>query len=767
MVSNVPLMDAVPRSLANPYPAQQVHKLLSRKYQVATFNWAPSDTAGTNIAQIAFPDVLTALPHNADILSQFRWLISDVSVEVRLNSTPFHLGSLAFSFVPRANLTHTVGSNAYGTFIQRMCAKPFIASASSVNNLTFDLPRLAPTVKDDVHDSEGCKVGLLVVDVLNPLTLAGSDATPSTLTVSIFASLKNPDVSGYGYQPPANSRIRSLVRDFARKQSSVVQEAHDKASTGSGSTTLDATNLLSSVVKSVGTVLNPIEGIASSIAQFAPAFGLSKPYSVATPVPSALLPYYGMNSSHGVFTGEKTSLSPEAGLLDTKVNFLKKNKISDVIGTPSFMGSFSIDSNTATDTALFTYVVSPSVGYNDTVNAQYIPSYCAYVASCFKHYRGGMKYFFQFITSQFTTARVRISHFPSTSAPVSLEDYGGDIVSSIVDIRGDTNFTFTVPYQSPQTYTPVPGYHGLNETDNIDAMDISSTVVFSLVNPVSTPDSAGSTVVYVNIWAAAAEDMEFMTYIGPQSRKPSHEPNFARKQSLALTFAKPFPGLINCGSSGEIGFVRPERVDTIEDMLMRPAIVLNPPGGSDFGSSWAAIPNTTDVSSFGTEFASPLQHFTQLFRYYRGGLRYRVETPTLTTTPTVYSMAVREDIAIKDGASYIDGNAAIVQSTLSPVVDVEVPWSDRNYCRSYYGATMTQDESDPSTVTCFHTSAPTPWKPNRVWISVSDDFLQGYLMPPPVYQYQAPPVPVPTRGKETPAQQSQSKLFHDLLKVST
>ena len=100
MVSNVPLMDAVPRSLANPYPAQQVHKLLSRKYQVATFNWAPSDTAGTNIAQIAFPDVLTALPHNADILSQFRWLISDVSVEVRLNSTPFHLGSLALLFRP-------------------------------------------------------------------------------------------------------------------------------------------------------------------------------------------------------------------------------------------------------------------------------------------------------------------------------------------------------------------------------------------------------------------------------------------------------------------------------------------------------------------------------------------------------------------------------------------------------------------------------------------------------------------------------------------
>ena len=304
MVSETPLLDAIPRSLANPYAPQQVTKLLSRKYQVATFDWEPSDIAGTNLAQIAFPDVLNALPHNADILSQFRWLVSDVSVEVRLNSTPFHLGALAFSFIPRASLLHNVGANAYGTFIQRMSSRPYVASASSVNNLTFDLPRLAPTVKDDIHTHDSCEIGLLVADVLNPLTLAGSDSTPSTLHVSIFASFKMPDVSGYGYQPAASSRVRYLVKDFARKQSAVVSEAHDKASSGSGSSNLDAVSLGSSIIKVVSDVVAPLQGVADSIAQFAPALGLSRPFSVATPVPSALLPYYGMNSSHGVFTGK-------------------------------------------------------------------------------------------------------------------------------------------------------------------------------------------------------------------------------------------------------------------------------------------------------------------------------------------------------------------------------------------------------------------------------------------------------------------------------
>jgi hypothetical protein len=153
-------------ALMNPYNEVDMKPVLERKYLVESFSWVPGDAFGTNLGMVRFPEALYNIPNIADKLAQFRWLRSDVTVEVRINTTPLHIGALVVSWLPHHDGT-IAGST--GHLAQRIQNNAEILSASSLNAVTFDIIRGGPRLADPVHSNPSGQIGAMWVDVLNPL----------------------------------------------------------------------------------------------------------------------------------------------------------------------------------------------------------------------------------------------------------------------------------------------------------------------------------------------------------------------------------------------------------------------------------------------------------------------------------------------------------------------------------------------------------------------------------------------------------------------
>lgn len=728
-------LSIVPR-LSNPYEKQDLEKVLSRKYLVERFTWAPGDLFGINLGTVSFPKALFAIPNIQDKLAQFRWIRSDVSIEVRLNTTPFHIGALMISWLPRTSTAGTTAQNCASHIASRSFNNAMVISASSVNNITFDIPRLAPTMMDEAHNDGDGQIGTMWVDVLNQLTLAGQDEPPSAIEVSIFASFKNPEVMGYGYTVPSASRIKQMIRETVKKQSGTVdpvaKESQKKSTLGIISGALDALSSFAPLVASTPFAeFSPILGAAGSLSQFASSVGLSKPASVQATQPTVNDPFRDINYGHGLSYATKLALHPDAKIADTDICGFKKNLIRDMVGMPSLIGSFTLADGTPTDTPLLLFPVSPGLAFKEvTAPKAYLPTMAGFLSQMFKSYRGGMKFKFQFITSAFVTARIRISHFPSQDLPASLEEYAGDLVSAVVDIRGDTDFEFTVPYLSPHVYSDVPGYYGVGDTTyTIPTNQATSWLSVSMINGVQQPTTTGNAVIYCNIWAAGAEDLTYINFSDFSTRKPAGATPMPEKQSVRMAYNKSFPPLAPALATMEAGLVAPEHYTSIEELTHRiNTIVLPAPNVlSD------TLVNNLEFFATSTD---TLTHLAFIFRYYRGGLRYMAFTPPPATgdpskVRACFTTAVFESYPSEEGPTTL---AALSDNSLNPMLSWETPWMSTSYARSIYTSEYPEDAEGANEVTLFVNLVGTPWIPMTLGRSTADDWMFGFpLAPSPLF----------------------------------
>jgi len=740
---SLPMKDQISRAIMNPYTKQDVVKVLSRKYLVQRFTWSPSDAVGL-LGSVSFPDALNAIPNIQDKLANFRWLRSDVTIEVRLNATPFHIGSLMISQLPRCNS----GGSMQSIFAKSIYSRSFndakVMSASSMNALSFDLIRHAPTMFDEAHGPEPGSIGTIWIDVLNPLLLAGSCTEPTPITISIFASFKDPEVIGYGYTTPSPAHAKRVVRDAtssfrdSHKQSQrdpVNAEAKTKSSTGVISGVLDAVSDVSAAI-GVGP-FGVVAPIASMGAAFARSLGLAKPTTVATTTPVIQDEFRDVNYTHGLFYGTKMSGHPDAKLAKTTICDLKTHSFQEFCGKPMLLGSFAIDTSTAIDTNLLLFSSGPSLVPADSV--EFYPTPVAFLASHFKNYRGGMKYNFQFITSQFVTARMRIAHWPGRNIPTSIEMYAGDTVSSVVDIRGDTNFGFTVPYLSPYPYLPVPGLYRINSAVPTSALTDDSVVSISLTNPIQEPCSEGASTIYCNVWISAAEDMDFQ-FLSTQNYRSSALPATEfKKQSVREVFNKPFEALAPALAVVEAGLICPEKFNCIEDICKR---------------FWGNFADTTvDVYPLCIQDGfDVIQYMSLNFMYWRSAMRYKfiINAPALDVPIYTGQLFATQCLPRQIGPNPSLGThsapptAARLQNN-SPYVDFEMPWNTYTYCQPTINKVASEFPQDfdacPNDVQTVTDSTSGNWMPEYYLRACGDDLLFGYQVPPP-------PVTIPADGAE-------------------
>lgn len=729
------------RPFENPYPPAEMEKVLSRKYRIADVQWNDMQAAGTVLDEIDLMDLLVNVPNIRDKLSQFRWLAADMQVEVRINSTPFHIGSVVVSHLPRTLVSNYAGSMhalKSQTLAQRLQARASILTASSVNNCEMMIHREASSVFDPVDAADayvGC-MGLLAITVLNPLTLA-TEGSVNPVTISIFANFVNPRPAGYGYFPINAPEVVQPQGDVITNES--------KARASSSVLGPEGSSLYPSQVIQGADMVTKAMDLGTEIAQFAGGLGFCKPPNQSTLVPAVIDDFRDINYVAGVSQPTKFAGHPAAGLGDSKTSFLKKTRLTEVIGHPGYVYSTTFDKNTPPDQPFVHIPVHPSLSNFSTVAGTDLitPTHLAYACQAFRYWRGSMKFMFHFVTSQFVSARVRITFWPSEQLPASIEAYAGDAVSTIVDIRGETWVPFSAKYVAPAMYQPCRGYIHAQTISGWNALpvpELNGFISVSLVNPLQQPDYAGTAAVYMNIFTCAGDDFVLGNMVRPFVRAPVAVPpeGKVKPQSLVEKFSRPFDSFVPSTHAVEKGVVLPEQFTTVEETLMKyTQSTLTPLTNANLYLPLSqALAGNTAINN---PYTDALTFWAPLFRWYRGSLRYKLLVQPSTAAQVEanpfarYVMVGLNDIAQPgDPPETAYSFQAVCDSNLRSVAEFELPWLFSGPCASWWADEVAIDEEMQK---LFYAAAVTKGDGNFdaafVYRSVGDDFMFGSILPTP------------------------------------
>jgi hypothetical protein len=626
--------------ITNPYPDQTPVQVLTRPYRVAEFTWGPGIIT-PNI--LNFPQTLRVIPAIASRLANFAFLRAGVKLQVKMNTTQFHYGAFMISWIPNT-FTQSHANDVY----QQSGNRAIVLSASLQNTCEIHIPWINPYSYCNAQTSNA-DIGRVWFTPLTPLGTANPNVT-DTVSIQVFANFEDIEVSGYIAN--ADSSAGAAVREMANKSRFAVE------------TVGKTVNAVQNVLEQVPIIGDLVESFGSLVTLF------DKPTSV-----QALQPV-SMDFSRDFSRGDGmdhcrplslTTLTPVeldpalTGQQDREKDILK------IAQTPMlhrlFVFNGPIGSPVSTDVHPFAQTNDAEIPGLPTT-----PDYCEFIARHFNYWRGGFKYHIYFYTSQFTSGRFRISVLYNSTLPD--DNTSGDIISDVIDVRGDTAYARTVPYLWPTMYRSFQESLGGG---------IYPKLVIQQLIPLVGASMEEDPIIYCAIYRSAAEDIRFNQLVQYQTAglPPSLTKNdikvaVKKKKRIANadmdirgSFDKTFPPIAS-GSCfiREHGTVSGEMISSISDCLKRYANTAITYGVADRVNVLDTNPDQTQFGAF--------HSFGRIFKYWNGSRRAVLtynNTPTVGSTFQYLSMEtfLNPIISAGNAMSYTSG-------TLWPQNTVEIPW---------------------------------------------------------------------------------------------
>lgn len=557
----------------DPYRTESLSKLISRSYRVSSFLWQSTDTAGTLLKTHDFPKDLTSQVFITQKLADYMLFRSGVKFTVRLVTAGFSYGTLLVGWIPCYDSTSTAAIRHINNVVLSQC-NPVVVSASTALSSEQTIPWCWPQQYLKIFDipSAGFRgaIGSVFIRVLNPLKSA-SGSLPSPVQVEVYANLDEPEVAGYS--PDTGGALRIT----AEAQSSIKDEAIAKTNAFSG--VQEAVNSLTALIGSVTEAGQVGSEMIEKLGPFAAMLALNKPCSVKTPEKTVDDINAHLVYGEGIDLSTKISFSPDA-LVDVSPALIGALKgghdMLEILKTPTLLTTDEITSTTLVDTWFEQLPINPVYCSKTPATTRYaggvyLPTYMAYYSQFYKKWRGGIKYKLMFHTSPNVSATFRIAHFPEIRSFVApLSSYDGDVVSKVVQVQGDTEVDFFIPYVSSQYALPIDPIDSVSPTGGMGIIGVS------LVSPIQTMGSAVTASIYMNTWVAAGEDFRFMDFASDPtdptidifaSALAAEIPE--AQSDLRVAFQKPFEGLRPCYLNPEAGLVSPENEMNIASLMHR------------------------------------------------------------------------------------------------------------------------------------------------------------------------------------------------------
>jgi len=605
---------------------------MSKQYLIKTATW----TAGFGGFVIPLPGAIMAIATIAKVLTRYRYIRSSITIEIKINSTPYHQGALIVGWIPSwpgaSGLPHTNAGTACDPFILSGC-NGIVISASKQDSIKITIPYLGSQEYIDLIDgpttANDGRIATLFVRELNTLTSTQANIAAS-LPINVWAGFTGLEVTGFTSESDRHS-----------------SEASAKSKGGYDLKPLVST--ASKLLRKAPVIGEGYGMVADLVNMF--AGDLSKPTYTTSQTP--IMPVYQKEAAlaHANTYAEPLSLypnpylsqSPTVGGMETS-----HMTVSQLAQKPMLTNILTIPSN-GFATIVATPLLCGSAG-TTTIDTP-IGDYLANVALAHQFWRGSIKYALHFDCPSFYSFRCRISI--SRQLGVAIVDVG-DLESTVIDVKGDTWFDFQVPFL----------YSTLWRQPLLEAQGPASgvpTIKIEILTPIVGSTSPATPVIFVNVFRSGGEDTQFAR---PRGVRPGTA-HFTSECSINEVFQKPFNGLIaGTQQAAEKGWVMPEVALTVSDQLKRRSS--HTYNTFLLSSPWSFPAGAANVN-YNTYAGEPYNYWAGFFRYWRGG---RIITHTQPSNLVALA---------NDGAAVTWGDgAAIVFTTQTNALynneSVHIPW---------------------------------------------------------------------------------------------
>lgn len=472
---------------------QSLKEFLAKPISIASGTFATTDVL-TTITSTSMPYGIMSTAGGLmwrSKLSGYFGIRMTMNFRIVVNANRFQQGRYIMSF------THFGGGTTNGTKTQLVNSNfrlPTLVQRTTVPHVEVDLncdtaaelsiPYVSIRTFQPIHEmlnvpaGEQTTLGYLNLYPYSPLvTVAGSTTAPYRIYCWFT------DVELVGAASPQSGLPRS---ETANKSNGVVSGPLNAVARGFKE--FEQIPLLSTYARN-------ISWVADRLSRTAAMFGLSKPMqgdSLMKIMPLSAPSHTtvdGDSDARSLATISQPGVLAVEGLSGTKFDEMDFSYISQKF---AWFQNATWTTSSAVDVSLTGIAVTPNKSLT-VAGPVYNFTPVGFVTNCFTHWRGGVKFRFKFVKTEFHSGRLAFDFFPNLPGVgnLALPEYVNRV---IIDIREHSEVEILVPYTSNAMYT--------DNASNI------GTLVIRVIDPLVAPATVSST---VNILCEVAghSDIEF------------------------------------------------------------------------------------------------------------------------------------------------------------------------------------------------------------------------------------------------------------------
>lgn len=546
------------------YPKPSLDYLIGRPFLWRTLQWNTNMPVGYSLTEnrgMDFPWCVQEIPEIKELLKFHNYYRPTCRIMIKVNGTAMHFGKImayygwpdpANDFGQRPLNEEAYLKSCYNYVWSQVSANsnqittlhaPYLGPFDMVPTRAYDQPQI-PWLLSNAYSS-----GYLDIRVAVPLQVISNAS--SSLDVAVFlivddlgrvgiapGSLKSVSQRRATSTSTSQRRMRAqifeaFINDTPSPEHATIAKASDNETIQSTKKQVLPSRIASDLsrwfgaftkIPMLGTVAEigkETSNLASTILR---ALGYSVPVNVEIPRPvivsnDRMLQYDTVANS--------IALAPEAAPFVSKDISVIGSEFCDYDITAycahsMFLDTFSIKTDQTVGEILFALPVRPSsmctyeeVGLQPNNVKVMIPTRLAYMQRLFDFWRGSLRFHLSIAASRFHSGRIRITWIPTWDNNFTLEtdvyddNYLSAYPSIILDIAGDTDVSFTIPYFQPQNWLNTSYPFDVEDKVNPSKLDNNGILVFTVVNRLALADSTAQAGVFAQLFVGGGPDLQF------------------------------------------------------------------------------------------------------------------------------------------------------------------------------------------------------------------------------------------------------------------
>lgn len=743
-----------------------VRDVMSKPIPFYHGDWGTSDAQGKILKQWDLPGDTLLGPHYNQVATFVFWR-GHPTIRFQINGTKFHNGRLIAAFIPAFQFQQ-YDEKLYDVDV--LTSLPHvILDAGFSNSGIINLPFVhMNTYFNTVQGSRGWQsLGRLILVVFNRL----GSATTSSQSIGVTAwvhydncELHQPCYAHTVNLPKVNAKDRRDAPPMAQAAveglvKSALPMITDLVAPGLG-------GLVGNVAGGVGDCDKPTD-----------------PQEISRWVPNAVTSLSlgtGLDKSSRLSLNTNTYTLGDADLISTTTDDMN---MLEVMKIPTRLCTLKWKSTNNTGDNIFKIPVCPNLFTNMTQNTKVkppvdiiSPTLLAYNARGFKFWRGGIRYKIQIVASQMHSGRMMIAFGPGLS---SIKFDGATYINTyVIDLQERHEVEFVIPYMAERPWMRCDRMRQFDSSSLIepdhDNFENTGYLFMYVLNRLSRPDSV-SAEIDINVLVSAADDFEVavpadfacvqgigdVIDITPGARAQAlvGQQDVTERTEEGVVVVSKGGGRLSETASSTLS----ENAMNLKTLLRRYYKVYSNKFTLPAETSSVSFANSPTLSGVnkcfnsknGIQLRTHLTHFSELFTFWRGSLRYKLvwsihdDTNFPSVTARVFHLPGAFVFGNFTPQALSDNQAAILsacesygtllgQSNIQSSLEFEVPfYTPYTQLRTIQGATSNARSSTGLVIVVFD-KPPGGGNPQihlDLYQAAGDDFGLNYLRAAPKLQF--------------------------------